>query len=133
MDLRPNRKFKNTSLKFWTLSLPCFNKFRELFYNDCGVKIVPININELFTDRSLAYWIMDDGYQSGRGFYLCTESYTIEENNVLKYLLETKFNLNCGIHKHSNGYRLYIFSNSKNKLLSIIKPYLLSHFNYKFS
>ena len=76
---------------------------------------------------------MDDGYKSANGFYLCTESYTLEENKFLKDLLKNKFNLDCGIHKHTNGHRLYIFSSSKDKLLELIKPYLIKHFYYKFN
>jgi hypothetical protein len=41
----------------------------------------------------MAYWIMDDGYKSGNGFYFCTESYTIDEHNILISLLKNKFNL----------------------------------------
>jgi hypothetical protein len=35
------------------------------------------------------------------------------ENEKLKKMLKEKFDLDCGIHKHTNGYRLYIFSSSK--------------------
>jgi hypothetical protein len=56
-----------------------------------------------------------DGYKSGNGFYLCTESYTLEENHKLSEILKIKFNLNCGIHKHTNGHRLYVFSTSKDR------------------
>ena len=79
---------------------------------------------------------MDDGYKSSNGFYLCTESYTpygLKENYFLKEILKIKFNLDCGIHKHTNGHRLYIFSSSKDKLLDLIKPYLINHFYYKFN
>jgi hypothetical protein len=75
---------------------------------------------------------MDDGYKSGNGFYFCTESYTLTENEKLVKILKDKFNLDCSVHKHTNGYRLYIFSSSKDKLLELIKPYLLKHFYYKF-
>jgi len=76
---------------------------------------------------------MDDGYKSAKGFYFCTESYTLEENNLLKEMLKRKFNLDCGVHKHTNGHRLYVFSGSKDKLLELIKPYLIPHFGYKFN
>ena len=75
---------------------------------------------------------MDDGYKSGNGFYFCTESYPLEENLKLSEILKNKFHLECGIHKHSNGKRLYVFSGSRDKLLTLIKPYLISHFYYKF-
>jgi hypothetical protein len=75
---------------------------------------------------------MDDGYKLKNGFYLCTESFSLNENENLKILFKVKFNLDCGIHKHTNGYRLYIFSSSKDQLLKLVKPYLISHFYYKF-
>lgn len=75
---------------------------------------------------------MDDGYKSAKGFYLCTESYTLEENQRLVQILKNRFNLDCGVHTHTNGHRLYVFSSSKDKLLKLIKPYLINHFYYKF-
>lgn len=103
-----------------------------MFYNSSGIKFIPHNLENLLKARGLAYWIMDDGYKSGKGFYLCTESYTLSDNEKLREILKNKFNLECGIHKHSNGHRLYIFSTSKDSLLELIKPYLIAHFYYKF-
>ena len=74
--VHPNKNKIYSSMKFSTLSLPCFNKFRELFYDSSGKKLISEEIEKYFTARSLAYWIMDDGYNSLNGFYFCTESYT---------------------------------------------------------
>ena len=76
---------------------------------------------------------MDDGYKAVNGFYLCTESYSIEDHQILISILKNKFNLECSIHKTSNGNRIYILSSSKDRLLELIKPYLLEHFYYKFN
>lgn len=131
-DTRPSKNKEYKSIKFKTLSLPIFNQFRELFYNSEGVKIIPSNLSDIFSERSLAYWIMDDGYKSVKGFYISTESFTLEEHIFLVDLLKNKFNLDCSYHIHTNGYRLYIKSSSKDHLLSLIKPYLINHFYYKF-
>jgi hypothetical protein len=68
-----------SSVKFQTLRFPCLNKYYELFYNN-NTKIVPVNIAELLTARSLAFIIADDG---GKSFYgqtiLHTNSYTFAE------------------------------------------------------
>ena len=63
-----------------------------------------------------------------------TESFSFTENKKLASILKDKFNLvrSSGVHKHTNGYRLYVFSSSKDKLLELIKPFLLTHFYYKF-
>lgn len=130
-DNRPNKMKEYSSIKFQTLSLPCFNKYRELFYNQEGIKYIPSNLE--LTERGLAYWIMDDGYNSVSGFYLCTESYSINDHQILIELLRNKFNLKSSVHKTTNGNRLYIHGSSKDDLLQLIKPYLLSHFYYKFN
>jgi len=54
-DKRVNKLKVYTSLKLQTLSLPCFNTYRDLFYNEFGIKFVPINISDHFTAVSLAY------------------------------------------------------------------------------
>ena len=113
VDKRPGKKEFNVSIKFWTQSLPCFNQFRELFYDQSGKKIIPFNLEEIIAARSLAYWVMDDGYKSANGFYFCTESYSLDDNYKLSKILKNRFNLDCGVHKHTNGHRLYVFSISK--------------------
>jgi len=78
-------KNKNySSIKFWSFSLPCFNKFRTMFYNLKSIKILPLEIETLLTARGLAYWIMDDGYKSANGFYICTESFSLSEKWKVK-------------------------------------------------
>jgi len=131
-DSRPTKNKTYSSIKFSTFSIPCFNEFRSMFYDLEGVKFIPNNLENLLTARSLAYWVMDDGYKSGNGFYFCTDSYLLSDIHKLANILKNKFDLECGIHKHTNGHRLYIFSSSKDKLLQLIKPYLLTHFYYKF-
>ncbi len=54
-DSRANRNKIYEAIKFQTFSLPCFNLYKEIFYNKNGVKIVPLNLEELLTVRGLAY------------------------------------------------------------------------------
>jgi len=96
------------------LSWRCF-----LVYSDCFVYVFSIR------DR------MDDAYRSGKGLYISSESFTFSEHQFLVNLLQTKFGLDCGIHVHTNGYRIYIFSTSVDKLISLVKPYFIEQFYYK--
>jgi len=130
-DNRPNKMKEYGAIKFVTLSLPCFNLYRELFYNSEGKKIIPSNIAELLTPQGLAYWVMDDAYKFRKGFYISTESFSLSENELLVEILTDKFGLNCSIHPHTNGHRIYIKGSSRDKLIQLIKPYLLEHFYYK--
>lgn len=130
-DSRPNKMKEYKAIKFQTLSLPCFNIYRTLFYNPEGVKIIPHNLEELLSARGLAYWIMDDGYRSGKGLYISTESFSQSDNQKIVNLLKNKFDLDSNMHLTTNGYRIYIFSTSINKLIELIKPFLIKHFYYK--
>ena len=130
-DFRVNKNKLYSAIKFQTLSLSCFNIYRELFYNLNGTKILPVNIEQLITPKGLAYWFMDDGYKSGKGLYICTESFSLNENITLINILKNKFNLECNYHKVTNGYRIYIFSKSKQKFIKLVEPYIIKHFYYK--
>lgn len=52
LDKRTNKTYG--SIAFATLTLPCFNKYKDLFYNS-NQKIVPNNISQLLTPIGLAY------------------------------------------------------------------------------
>lgn len=53
--VRDNRTNKTYSaISFTTMQLPCFNVYKDDFYN-LNVKIVPTNIYELLTPRGLAF------------------------------------------------------------------------------
>jgi len=113
IDKRTHKKYG--SVNFATLSLPCFNPYRNLFYSQSeNIKIVPKNIHELLTLRGLAYWIMDDGSLQNKGLHLNTYNFTTEEVLNLKKTLENMFvdignySLKCSIHKHSKGARIYV-------------------------
>ena len=102
-------------------------------------KIIPLNIAEHLTARSLAFWIMDDGQQVKiGGVTLCTDSFNTEEVSLLREALTNKFNLVTSIHhktgKNGSIYeRIYINKSSLDK----IKPLLKEHFHdtmlYKIS
>jgi hypothetical protein len=130
-DSRPFKMVTYSSLKFNTFSLPCFNQFRNLFYNADGVKVLPVNLEDLLTARGISYWFMDDGYKHTNDFGFCTESFTLAENEQLRLILQGKFGLNCSIRKHTNGPRLYVLSSSSSKFIALVEPYLLPDFKYK--
>lgn len=57
-----NKNFKSYDRGhyFNSMTLPCFNYFKDIFYLN-NIKIVPLNIYKLLTPIGLAFWIMDDG------------------------------------------------------------------------
>jgi hypothetical protein len=79
---------------------------------------------------------MDDGFKAGKGVVLCTESFSLAEVELLKKVLESKFELIVTIQvRHPSGggigYRLSISSKSRDKLLSLVQPYFIPSMNYK--
>jgi hypothetical protein len=86
-----NKIYKALTCK--TLSMPCFNYYKDLFYINTK-KVIPLNIGKLLTSRGLVYWAMDDGSYDGLGgFKLSTNSYTKEEVELLINVFKNKFNI----------------------------------------
>jgi LAGLIDADG DNA endonuclease family/Cytochrome C oxidase subunit II, transmembrane domain len=123
----------NSSIRFVTYSLPCFNYYYDLFYEN-KVKRIPLNIGDLLTNVGLAYWAMDDGVKHGPGFSLCTDSYTFSEVQLLIKVLKDNFDLNCSIHNRGKDqFRIYIKSDSINKFRSLVTPHFHKSMMYKLT
>jgi len=113
------------------MQLPCFNVFKNLFYN-LNVKIVPQNIYELLTPRGLAFWIMDDGSRQGDGLHISVYAFSNKDIDKLMFTLQNKFNLKCSIHYNRDKKpRIYIFKESMDNLKSLISPYFIKEMLYK--
>lgn len=119
------------SIYFWTLTLPCLNYLHDLFYKN-NIKTIPVNIIELLTARGLAFWIMGDGYYTKNMVFICTDSFTLDEINLLLNVLTNKFELSVAKHKwRENVYSICIHKKSQDKLRNLIKPYFISSMLYK--
>jgi hypothetical protein len=143
-DFNPKSKnFKNkknnnvySSIQFATLSLPCFNYYKALFYNSENKKIVPLNIGNLLTPIGLAYWIMDDGSLQNKGLHLNTYGFTDQDVLRLKTALENLFGentLKCSIHKHKTGNRIYIWEKSMVLIRNNISQFMHKDMLYKIN
>ena len=133
-DKRSNKIY--SSVSFATLSLPCFNDYKNLFYNSDNLKIVPSNISQILSPISLAYWIMDDGSLQNKGLHLNTYGFKEEDVLLLKQNLENMFgenSLKCSIHKHPKGQRIYIWEESMVLLKNNISQYMHKDMLYKIN
>jgi hypothetical protein len=96
----------------------------------------------------LAVWYMDDGsveylvnYAGERvvGYYgsprirLCTESFSLEENNRIKDWFCDRWNIVCNVIKISDSHRISFTSDGTKKFLKIVKPWVkqVSCMHYK--
>jgi hypothetical protein len=118
----------NSSLYFRTQSLEQLKPLADLFLDVSGKKVIPTNMADHLTHRSLAFWIMDDGQQvKNGGVTLCTDSYNSYEINILREAIKAKFKLETSIHTKKRSDNIYerIYINKNN--LEDIKPSLLEH------
>jgi len=113
---------------------PDFTLIRKLWYNT-DKKIIPRTIN--LTPKSLSFWFQGDGcssYCKSRNeitVIFSTESFNLNDLLFIKEkLIELK--IKSTIHKRRKGYNLRIKKSSVNYFLSLIKPYLLDCYKYKF-
>ena len=116
------KTFDTSSVYFTTRQLTSITELHNLFYKE-GKKIVPLNIGSLLTEKSLAYWAMDDGDNHRSGYILNTSGFTLDDVKVLQAVLYDNWELETSIHSRN---RLYINSKSKNKFIELIRP----HFHY---
>ena len=120
-----------SAISFTTMQLPCFNVFRELFYLS-NVKTVPYNIYELLTPKGLAFLIMDDGSKHGTGLHISVYAFINNDVDKLMFTLQKKFNIKCSIHyNRDNKPRIYIFKESMDHLITMVKPYFINEMLYK--
>ena len=122
--------------KSYDVRTPGNKYFLDIYSNiyDLNKKKVPtVEFLENFTEVSLAYWFMDDGYISRNVFFLCTDSFTHEVCVLLINTLETKLGLHFRINKRDNNFRLRLRNADRKKFIRLISPYLLDCMKYKIN
>ena len=102
------------TIAFKSLRHISLNYYYDLFsiYDSNGKrrKIVPNNIAELLTPCALAYWIMDDGgINAYNATILNTDSFTLEEVELLQKALEEKFGLRTRKAEKRKGQWIYSY------------------------
>ena len=118
-------------ISFATIALPCFNEFYSLFYLD-GVKVVPDNIGAVLTPCGLAHWIMGDGSKQNHGLHLSVYAFSDKDVQLLMDAL-TQMGLECSIHNHAMGPRIYIPKGSMPRLVELVSPFMVPNMMYKLS
>ena len=77
---------------------------------------------------------MDDGSKHGSGLRISVYAFTNQDVDKLMYTLQDKFKLKCSIHyNREDKPRIYIFKESMNHLITLVKPYFLDEMLYKLS
>ena len=118
--------------EFNTFTFRSFSLIHKMFYKN-GKKVIPLNIYEYLTPLALAVWIMDDGCWVSSGVRIATNSFKLEEVEILNNVLKSKYNLETTIQNIwlQNQYSIYIKKESVNNLRNIVGPYIHSSMLYK--
>ena len=75
---------------------------------------------------------MDDGSKQGKGLHISVYAFTNEDVDKLMFVLQDKFNLRCSIHyNRDNKPRIFIFKESMENLITLVKPYFIGEMLYK--
>jgi hypothetical protein len=74
---------------------------------------------------------MGDETYKGKGIALCTDSYSIADVVRLMNVLIIRYDLICTLHKSNEQYRIYISRKSMEKVVKIVKPYMIPSMYYK--
>jgi hypothetical protein len=124
---------KNHLINFTTRRLPCFTELYHLFYkNKKKILPEPEDMYELLTPVAIAHWFMGDGGSLSSGLKFGTDSFSVKECVLLINILKIKYNINSTIQMNDGKPRIYILANSKDILISLIKPHMVPSMYYKF-
>lgn len=135
-----NREMQLASWRFSTVSHSEITKYYNLFYPK-DKKIIPSQIQSiLISPLSLAVWYMDDGSRKpyGRGAFLHTESFSVNDQRKLIKVLKKNFSIvarlsSAGLSKGKRLFRLYITAKSFPVFRNLVLPHMLHSMQYKIS
>lgn len=128
-DNRTNKYYNKFSTK--TLANKTYLEIYNIVYLN-NIKTINDKWLNNITERSIAYWFMDDGSKNG---IFATNCFTKDEVIKLKNMLKNKFNLNFRIKKvyNKNQWILCILPKSKQDFENLIRPYIIDSMKYKLT
>lgn len=120
-------------------------KLYELMYQDeygNKIKKTTKNIINYITEKSLAFWYMDDGsmkwskHNIKNGYNpsieLCTDNFTYNDCKLLTELLYSKWGITSLIYNFKNKYfRIKFNVDNTKKFMELISPYIIDCMQYK--
>jgi LAGLIDADG DNA endonuclease family len=136
-----NRANKKIVYSFQTLSLPFFTSLYKDWYNSINnknIKVLPLNLDSLFTPLAFASLIMGDGSwdKSGSRIILHLNNFTLIEVNRIQSILLSNFYISSYLVKtpHSDkdrGYVLKIPAKDVGKVRALVSSHIYPTLKYK--
>jgi len=122
---------------FSTISHGAFRFYAQQFYRE-KKKVLPELIEKWLSPIAMAIWFMDDGSIKSdrhRALIINTQSFSKPELQTLIGVLDKKFGVKMVLRKQSRKqieiYQLITTSDSVERFVEIIKPYILPSMGYK--
>lgn len=136
-----NRQNKKIVYSFQTLSLPFFTSLYKDWYKSISnknIKVLPLNLDSLFTPLAFAFLIMGDGGwdKSSSRIILHLNNFTKFEVSRIQSILLSKYDLSSYLVKtpHSDkdrGYILKIPARNINKVRELVSDHIYPTLKYK--
>jgi len=118
---------------FQTVSHAAFRFYAHQFY-DGKKKCVPKLIDHFMSERSIAYWYMDDGSMKSReskGVVFNTHCFTRNDVQRLIEVLRTRFSLEVAERKQKDGLQIYVSGKSYERFREMVDPHIFPSMRYK--
>ena len=136
-----NRQNRKIVYSFQTLSLPFFTSLYKDWYKSISnknIKMLPLNLDSLFTPLAFAFLIMGDGGwdKSSSRIILHLNNFTKFEVSRIQSILLSKYDLSSYLVKtpHSDkdrGYILKIPARNVNKVRELVSDHIYPTLKYK--
>lgn len=126
-DKRTQKYYNRYTVRL--LAHPIFEiLYNELYIN--GIKTITKEYLNKLTPRSLAYWFMDDGCNSGT---LATNCFSKEECELIRDWLYIRYNIETTLQRNNKQYLVYIRTKSRQLFYDLVSPYFIPSMLYKIN
>jgi phosphate starvation-inducible protein PhoH len=116
---------------FITKTMFIDDKFINSIYDGEHKKRITNTIEDYMTERTLAFWYMDDGSYYNGVINLHTNNFSNEENEILIKILKSKFGIESKLLKTKSYPYLQIDVKNGEKFLKLIENHIHPNISYK--
>lgn len=127
-DKRTQKYYNRYSARL--LAHPKFEElYNELYIN--GIKTITREYLSKLTARSLAFWFMDDGCNSGT---LATNCFSKDECEIIRKWMQDTYGIETTLQKTANNqFLIYIKTKSRRVFYELVSPYFIPSMLYKIN
>lgn len=126
------RNKNHFSWYFHSKSLESLGLLHKYFYRG-RTKILPENIFDLITPRSLAIWFMDDGTNAGNSYIINTQCFLKKDQERIINFFKEQYDINAKMVREYFNFKIALGRHEYKKLNAIMEPYIIPSMIYKIA